>query len=186
LGTGLLQASFVFIPDFAVNVFNVSTAKASFMLLPVVIATAFGSPIFGRLLDSIGSKIVILVGLTVAACGFYTLHLSNHLFSFYFSGALIGLGLSVLAGSSLRYIMLNEVSSEDRASTQGIITIFISIGQMLGGALIGVLIVSQGGINGFKQVFLYLSFVLLILLIFSIRLKNRNQELETIRISTQK
>ncbi len=182
LGTGLLQASFVFIPDFAVNIFNVSTAKASFMLLPVVVAVAFGSPLFGRMLDSIGSKIVIITGLIFAASGFYLLHaVSNHLFFFYLSGALIGLGLSVLAGSSLRYIMLNEVSSEDRASTQGIITIFISIGQMLGGALIGVAIASQSGVNGFKQVFLYLSFTLIILLILSLGLKNRKQELSSIK-----
>jgi EmrB/QacA subfamily drug resistance transporter len=182
MGTGLLQASFVFIPDFAVNNFSVNSAKASFMLLPVVIATAIGAPVFGRLLDSIGSKIVIIMGLVLAVCGFYMLNaLGGHLFFFYFSGAFIGLGLSVLAGSSLRYIMLNEVLPEDRASTQGIITIFISIGQMLGGALIGVLIASQGGIEGFKNVFLYLSFALLILLAFSFGLKNRKVELETIK-----
>ena len=182
MGTGLLQASFVFIPDFAVNIFNVTTAKASFMLLPVVIATAFGSPLFGRLLDSIGSKIVIFIGLSFAAIGFYMLNvLGGHIFYFYFSGAFIGLGLSVLAGSSLRYIMLNEVLAEDRASTQGIVTIFISIGQMLGGAMIGVLISAQGGVIGFKQVFLYLSIALIVLLIFSLGLKNRKMELEAIK-----
>jgi MFS family permease len=178
----LLQASFVFIPDFAVNTYSVSSAKASFMLLPVVFATAIGSPLFGRLLDSIGSKIVIIIGLTLATFGFYLLNaFGNHVFFFYFSGALIGLGLSVLAGSSLRYIMLNEVSAIERASTQGIVTIFISIGQMLGGALIGVLIAAQGGIDGFKIVFLYLAIALMLLIAFSLGLKNRKMELETIK-----
>jgi MFS family permease len=94
------------------------------MLVPLVLATAIGSPMFGRLIDLYGSKIIILIGLLLAAAGFYLLHLSMESKTlFYTSGVLIGLGLSVLSGSSLRYIMLNETSMVDRAVTQGMLTI---------------------------------------------------------------
>lgn len=179
-GTGFTQASFVFIPDYTVGAFQVTTAVASFMLVPLVLATAVGSPLFGRLIDKVGSKTVILVGLVLPAIGFYLLSINmNNLFWFYTSGLLIGLGLSILSGSSLRYIMLNEVSSEDRASTQGIVTIFVSIGQLIGGAVIGVLIATEGGANGYHYLFVMLTGILLLLFLLSFGLKNRTQELKT-------
>ncbi|MBN2893622.1 MAG: MFS transporter, partial [Bacteroidales bacterium] len=126
--TGLVQSSFVFIPTFATGLFGVEPSAASFMLLPIVIATAIGSPVFGRMIDSFGSKIVIIIGLLLTFGGFYMLHtVIESKFLFYFSGVFIGLGLSVLSGSSLRYVMLNEVPASDRAVTQGMLTIFISL-----------------------------------------------------------
>jgi EmrB/QacA subfamily drug resistance transporter len=178
MATGILQSSFVFIPNFAVGLFNVSPSAASFMLLPVVLATAIGSPLFGRLIDSVGSKVVIIIGLVLAITGFYLLHLANdQKLLFYSSGALIGFGLSVLSGSSLRYIMLNEVDKTDRAITQGMLTIFVSLGQLTGAALIGVIIAHASGVTGFRNVFLYESVLLLLVVFFALRLKNRAEEM---------
>ena len=180
MATGVLQSSFVFIPNFAVGLFGVTPSAASFMLLPVVLATAIGSPLFGRMIDSIGSKIVIVIGLILAIAGFYLLHLvAGHKLLFYVSGAFIGFGLSVLSGSSLRYIMLNEVDKVDRAITQGMLTIFISLGQLTGAALIGVIIAHASGVEGFRNVFLYESILLLLVVFFAFQLKNRAEELAT-------
>lgn len=182
IGTGLFQASFVFLPSLAITSFGVSPSNASFMLLPVVIATAIGSPVSGRLLDRFGSKILIIAGLSLATAGFLLLGLlpENKMF-FYSGGALLGLGFSVLSGSALRYIMLNEVSLSDRASTQGIITILVSIGQITGSALIGTIIASsEVTLTGYTTVFIFISFISLILVFFAGFLKTRNQELETI------
>jgi predicted MFS family arabinose efflux permease len=178
MATGVLQSSFVFIPSFAVGLYNVTPSSASFMLLPVVLATAVGSPLFGRMIDSVGSKVVIIIGLVLAVSGFYLLHLvSEQKFLFYLSGALIGFGLSVLSGSSLRYIMLNEVDRTDRAITQGLLTIFISLGQLTGAAIIGVLIATTIGVDGYRLVFLYESALLLLVVAFAFRLKSRSAEL---------
>ena len=57
---GLVQASFVFIPNFAVGQYAVDSSQASFMLIPLVLATAIGAPIFGRLIDKYGSKPIIM------------------------------------------------------------------------------------------------------------------------------
>ncbi|WP_051538911.1 hypothetical protein [Prolixibacter bellariivorans] len=72
------------------------------------------------MLDSLGSRVVILIGLVIATVGYYLMHqVTGSRTFFYVAGALIGLGLSVPSGSSLRYIMLNEVSAAERATTQG-------------------------------------------------------------------
>jgi MFS family permease len=181
IATGIMQSSFVFIPNYAVNSFGISASTASFMLVPLVLATAIGSPVFGRLIDALGSKIVIILGLVLATAGFYLLHMADQQkILFYTAGALIGLGLSVLSGSSLRYIMLNETSQLDRAVTQGMLTIFISLGQLTGAALIGVIIASSSGVIGFKHVFLYQSILLFMVIFLSFRLKSKKEEMNNI------
>ena len=52
--TGAVKACFVFIPKFVVQNFSVTSSAASFMLTPFVLATAIGSPVFGRLIDKYG------------------------------------------------------------------------------------------------------------------------------------
>lgn len=177
VATGILQASFVFIPNFAVGIFNIDSSEASFMLIPLVLATALGSPVFGRLIDIYGSRLIIILGLVLAGTGFYLLHnIEDSRFIFYSSGALIGLGLSVLSGSSLRYIMLNETSVVDRAVTQGMLTIFISLGQLTGASLIGVIIAKAMDMSGYRQVFLYQSLLLIFILGLAFFLKSHAQE----------
>lgn len=177
VATGILQASFVFIPNFAVEVFNIDSSEASFMLIPLVLATAIGSPVFGRLIDIYGSRLIIILGLMLAGTGFYLLHnVEASRVIFYVSGALIGLGLSVLSGSSLRYIMLNETTAVDRAVTQGMLTIFISLGQLTGASLIGVIVARASELMGYRYVFLYQAILLICILGLAFFLKNHAQE----------
>jgi len=185
--TGLVQSSFVFIPSFATGVFGVEPSAASFMLLPTVIATAIGAPVFGRLIDSYGSKIVVILGIILTFVGFYLLYrVTNSKFLFYFSGFFIGLGLSVLSGSSLRYIMLNEVEAIDRAVTQGMLTIFISLGQIIGAAAIGVVVSKFGQVAGYKNTFLYLVVILVVITFVALRLKNKEQEKQSLEQNKNK
>src|ERR1035437_8630268 len=98
--TGSLQSCFVFIPHMAGDAFHTTAAKASFMLIPFVLAMAIGSPLFGRMVDKKGSKIVILIGLVLMI-------ISTIMMSFYAAdfalfitaGVFFGLGLSILSGS---------------------------------------------------------------------------------------
>jgi MFS family permease len=180
MATGVLQASFVFIPSFAVGIFEIDSSAASFMLVPLVMATAVGSPVFGRLIDAYGSRLFIITALVLSASGFYLLHSTKDSMAlFYAAGILIGLGLSVLSGSSLRYIMLNETSAVDRAVTQGMLTIFISLGQLTGASLIGVIIAQADGMQGYRNVFLYQSFMLGMIFMIAFFLKNHAKEIST-------
>lgn len=187
IGTGIFQASFVFFPSMAIASFGVSTAAASFMLLPVVIATALGSPVSGRLIDKYGSRALVITGLILASIGFIILsRVTDNKNIFYTGGAFLGLGFSILSGSALRYIMLNEVSVSERATTQGMVTIFVSIGQMTGAAAIGTLVASNKvALDGYKQVFLFISVFALGLALSGLFLKSRSRELQTISNSGQ-
>ena len=116
VASGMFQSVIVFIPDFAVKAFQITAANASFMLLPFVVAMAIGSPIFGRLMDKTGSRVVILIGIALSIAGQAILgYLGENKEFFYTAGAIAGFGMSVLAGSAPRYIMLNEAKEEERA-----------------------------------------------------------------------
>jgi EmrB/QacA subfamily drug resistance transporter len=171
--TGAVQASFVYIPTFVVQKFSVDPSTASFMLTPFVLATAAGSPLFGRMIDRYGVKNIIITGLLLLAAGYYLLsiqEIGRNLY--YFSGVLVGLGLSVLAGSSLRYIILNNTPAEDRAISQGMVTIFTSVGQIAGTAIIGMMMVSATE-NAFAMVFRSVAVIAALMLVLCFWLEGK-------------
>jgi MFS family permease len=175
-GLGLFQSSIVFLPTLAVGFFSVDPSRASFMLLPVVAATAVGSPVFGRIVDRIGSRIIVLAGLFLAGTALLLLgFLQKSTLYFYIAEGLLGLGLAMRA--SLNYIMLNEAGPEERASTQGVLLIFISMGQLAGAAMIGAVTSSVFGIiKGFNYSFLLMTVLAFLLFIVAFFLKKRSAE----------
>jgi EmrB/QacA subfamily drug resistance transporter len=178
VGLGLFQSSIVFLPKLAVALFGVVPSRASFMLLPVVIAAAIGSPIGGRLVDKIGSRIIIFTGLMIATIALFLMSVVfKNVVYFYCAEGLLGLGLAIRA--SLSYIMLNEVSVKERASTQAVLLIFISVGQLTGSALIGALTsAADKGVTGFGLAFLIMGILSFLLVVASFFLKGRKRELE--------
>jgi EmrB/QacA subfamily drug resistance transporter len=182
-GAGLGEVGMVFIPSLAVAAMLdlVNKQTASYLLMPVVLAMAIGSPLVGRLLDKFGSKVVVVAGTALLTIGMWMLSNSNWasvLWLFISAAAVIGLGLSSLLGAPVRYIMLNEASAADRTSAQGVITLFTSIGQLTSSALVGAIADSLGGgVKGYGAAYLAIGVVAAFMLLLSLGLKNRQQEL---------
>lgn len=180
IGLGLFQSSIIFLPTIAVSSFGVTPSEAGFMLLPVVIASAIGSPVGGRLVDMIGSRWIIVAGLILSVAAFLIFGWFLHdRTMFYIGEALLGLGLAMRA--SLNYIILNEVSPLERASTQGMLIILISLGQLSGAALIGVMAAGFAkGIEGFDYAFIVMASLAGLLAILAFFLKSRKSEIGSI------
>jgi|YNPMSStandDraft_1061717.scaffolds.fasta_scaffold22643_2 EmrB/QacA subfamily drug resistance transporter len=180
-GAGLGEVGMVFIPALAVAAMPkvVNEQNASYLLLPVVLAMAIGSPLAGRLLDKLGSKMVVLAGTVLLAAGMLLLSggLAYLLGGFIASGVIIGLGLSSLLGAPMRYIMLNEASAEERSAAQGIITLFTSIGQMVSSAVVGAVAASMGGgVRGYTSAYLVIGIIAVLMVFLALGLKNQQQE----------
>ena len=183
LGAGLSESALVFVPSLAVAAFGVTSSTASFMLVPVVLSMVIGSPLAGRMLDRLGSRVVIVTASAFLAIGMFVLGLLGaRLFFFYVAGFTIGAGLSMMLGAPLRYIMLNEAPASERASAQGAIALFTSIGQLLGGAAVGAVAASRGGgVAGYQAAYLAIGGMALVLIALTSGLKSRAQELATVR-----
>jgi EmrB/QacA subfamily drug resistance transporter len=186
LGAGFGESSLVFMPNLAVSAFKIKSSEAAFLLMPVVLAMAVGSPTVGRLLDRFGSKMVILTGSVILVIGLFLLGTTAAVLPmFIFSGICIGLGLAALLGAPMRYIMLNEAAPSDRSVAQGAVALFGSIGQLTGSALVGAVADSQGGgVFGYSSAFLVTGVLGLVLVFLAIGLKNRSAEQETVRSHT--
>lgn len=179
-GAGLTEAAFIFFPALAVAAFGVTKSAASFMLLPLVFAVALGSPVAGRLIDRLGSRTVVLGGTLVLTAGLLVVALAPDVRAAFYGGSvLIGLGLSCLLGSAISYILLNEARVSERTVAQGISTLCISIGQLLGSALIGAVAASRlDAVAGYGQAFLTIAAVAFCLALASLGLKRKASELD--------
>jgi len=180
-GAGVVEGSTVFIPALLVAAFGVTESKASFMLIPIVIALSIGSPSFGKLLDRSGSRVVILIGSTLLTLGIIGLGFFSLSITFYYiAGVFLGLGLSALLGAPVRYIMINEAPAKERAAAQALISINTKIGQMITGALVGAVATSLGGgILGYSSAFQVLAVFSALLIIIAFWLKPQTAEKET-------
>ncbi len=177
IGAGISEATVVFVPPLIVAAFGVSTSTASFMLFPVVIAMALGSPLAGRMIDKKGSRFVLIIGGFLLTVGISGLAFLSSIVMFYVSAFIIGIGMGFLLGAPLRYIMLNESEENEKASAQGALTLFTGVGQLLGGALVGAVASSGGGgAAGLKLAFLFVAVVMFIIFILTFGLKKQREE----------
>jgi len=138
LATGLVEASMVFLPSLAVGALGVEPGRASFMLLPLVGALIAGSIVAGRVLDRVGSKPVIQVGMGLTIAGLFMFSaLPLGTASFYISGMAVGFGLASLLGAPLRFAALEEGGESARGASQGLLTVCLSIGRLFGASMTG-------------------------------------------------
>ena len=175
LAAGIVEAGMVFLPEIAVLGFGVSSSAASLMMLPLVLTLAVGAPIAGQLLDRNGARPVIQSGLmlTIIGLALYA-WLPLNLAGFYAAGASIGFGLSALLGAPLRYVTLQEAGPERRGAGQGLLTLCVSVGQLLGAAIVGGIVGSSATeLGGYRHALLTLAFACAIALVLSRSLHGR-------------
>ena len=176
-GAGIGEASLVFMPSLAVAALGVSAHLASYLLLVVVAAMAVGSPLAGRMLDKVGSKVVIVAGVAVMTVGMFLISRTGSSMVVYcIASVLIGLGLSSLLGAPIRYVTLNETTAEERSAAQGLVNTFTSIGQLLSAAMVGAIAASSPGAEGYADAFALIGVLGLVLLAAALLLKRRSLE----------
>ncbi len=187
VGTGLVQASTVFVPAFVIVALSFSTANASLMLMPIVVTMALGAPIIGKFLDKFGSRNIMVTGAFSIVIGLFIMGMfPKSFYLFILAGILIGVGMSTAIGSPPRYIMLIESPPKERASGQALINIITSVGQLMGGALIGAVIGSYAGkIVGYQFAYISIGFVAIAMTILAIGLKSKKDQLKTMEQSSK-
>ena len=176
-GAGMAEAVTLYLPSLLVSAHGMNESAASFQLIPLVLAMAVASPLSGRVLDKQGAKPVVLGGVALMAAGLLVLGvMPRDMTMYYIFSVLFGFGIAVLLGASLRYMMLGETEPSQRAPAQAILTIVISVGQMIGAALMGAVAVSQVDTTaGYALAMVVTAGVMLALLVVGIWLRPRMQ-----------
>lgn len=178
LGAGTVESGFVFLPALAVATLGVDEPTAAWLLLPSVFALTLAAPLFGRLIDKAGSRLVIQIGIVLVFAGVAIFGLAPMSTAMFITGGIIaGFGLGCLLGTPFRYIILNETPPEDRAAGQGLLTVFTAVGQLLGAAIVGGVAASRGGgPQGYQAAFAVLAALTAVLFLLAFALKSRAVE----------
>lgn len=183
VGAGMSEAVFVFLPSYAVIAFGVEDRAASFMLMPLVLALAIGSPLWGRLLDRRGARIIVVLGTLLVVIGLFILGTLMPSIPLYYLGlACIGFGLAAILGSAISYILLNEAKQAERTVAQGISRLFKGFGRLMGGALIGAIVASSANhVDGYSLAFTIIAILAAVFHLLSYGLRSREEDARIIQ-----
>lgn len=169
------MGSVIFIASVAAFGLQVSAAQAGLWLIPLVLASSAGSVLFGRWLNLLGARVVMLIGFGTLSVGSALLSATNPqlgLLIFLPASILIGLGVGIVVGGTLRTIVLNEVDLEQRGAAQGLVNVGISIGNLLVVAVLGAVAdAAGGGMPGLRVAYLVAAAVMALMLLLSLGLQ---------------
>ena len=182
LSYGIIYSSAIFIPSLVILSMGLNDQLASLMLIPILGANAVAAPILGKILDSTGSRKLMMIGTIILTIGLIAIAIYPHnLILFITAGCLVGVGMVTIIGAPLRYIVLSEAKPTERGAGQAIVNMLSSAGQLIGGALIGGVIASFSGILGYKISLILAAIVAFIAFLFTFKLKSRDQQIETMK-----
>lgn len=172
-GLGSVECAQVFFPALGVAALGITESTAAWLMLPGVFVMMIVSPVAGKVVDAVGPTRVIQAALAVLLIGLlvYTLMEITYV-TFIGGGMIVGVGVAALLGAPLRYIILEEARPEDRASTQGLLNIFLAIGQLSGAAIVGAVATSAGGgTAGYQTSFAVLAAITVVIGAIALRMK---------------
>jgi len=177
-GVSAVQSGVIFLPVLLVHALGVSPANSALLLLPGVIGATVAAPIVGRLINRVGTRIIIVCGQLLVLTGL-SVYAFTHLnyVSFLFASIVGGIGSAGLVGAPLRYIVLAEAGSEDRASGQGLLSVSSSAGRLFGASVVGAMAASLGGgETGYRAAFAGLVVLGVLILLTATTLNSRTIE----------
>ncbi|MDH3978588.1 MAG: MFS transporter [Gammaproteobacteria bacterium] len=177
-GYSAIQTGTIFLPALLVAALDVSPADSSLLLLPGIVAATIAAPITGRLINKVGTRLIIVVGQILVMFGLLIYAFTDlNIVTFLLASIVGGFGTAGLAGAPLRYIVLAETGAEDRASAQGLISVVASVGRLLGASAVGAIATSQGGgAPGYQAAFVALFFTGVLVLLMAMTLQDKSAE----------
>jgi MFS family permease len=135
---GLLEGALFFIPAALTAADRLNPAQAGAIAAVGALVFVAVIPLAGRALDAVGSRLVLTAGALLTAIGLalFGLWLTSLPLAI-FAVAVAGVGFGALLGAPTRYIITNEAPPTLRATAVGILSVFLIIGQIVGGSLAG-------------------------------------------------
>ncbi|MEI8306893.1 MAG: MFS transporter [Chloroflexales bacterium] len=175
VGAGFGMGSVMFISSVAVAAFNTHPKQAGLLLIPLVICSSAASMGFGRVQNRLGARAVMLWGFGTLVAGSALLGLAAAQFWLYMlSTLLIGAGVGIVVGGTLRTVVLDEVQTHERAVAQGLVNIGIAMGNLLVVAILSALADrAGGGLSGLSVAYLAAAGVMVGMMLISLGLRPR-------------
>ncbi|MDO4833963.1 MAG: MFS transporter [Bacillota bacterium] len=136
---GCSMMGMIFIPQFAENCMRIPSGDGGYFVIILGLMAGVVSPVSGKLIDKWGSKPVLGAGFVISISG--SLYLAfvtiNHIniVNVVVCLLLIGLGLGLIMGTPLNYMMLRHTRDEDSNSALATLSLIRSIGTAIAPAI---------------------------------------------------
>ncbi len=155
-GIGAIQSAGTFYPALAIAATGVSASTASWLLLPGVVGATIASPVSGRLINTVGTRNIVIVSLTMVVVSVLLFAFAPISVPVFILASIIGsTGLGGVLGAPLRLVILDNCLPAERGSAQGLLSNLTSIGRLLGATFVGSVAASAGGgIQGYQAAFM--------------------------------
>ncbi len=178
-GVSAVQSGSIFLPALLVLSLDISPADSAFLLLPGVVAATIAAPVFGRMINITGTRFIILLGQILVLCALSVYAFVDLTVPVFIAASIVsGLGSAGLVGAPIRYIVLGETGHHDRASAQGLLSVFSAVGRLAGAALVGAVAASKGGgVAGYQAAFVGMIAVAVCIMFTAATLNRREIEL---------
>ena len=178
-GVSAIQAGSIFLPALLVVALGLSTANAAFLLLPGVLGATIGAPVMGRLINKVGTRLILVCSQVLVLCALAVYAFTELTMTTFIAVSILsGIGSAGLVGAPLRYIVLAETGARDRASAQGLLSVTSSIGRIFGASAVGAVAASHGGdVTGYQAAFTGLVVLGFIVLSVALTLNSHSTEL---------
>jgi EmrB/QacA subfamily drug resistance transporter len=178
---GLLEGALFFIPAALVAADHLSEMNAGLIAMIGAVVFVAVIPAAGRALDAVGSRAVLATGALLTAIGLAIFAFSLAALPMAILGIVIaGIGFGALLGAPTRYIISNEAPSTLRATAIGLLSIFLIIGQIVGGSLAGGILGSSiDNVAGYRTAYEAFASIAVLTLIGTFALKSREDESAT-------
>jgi EmrB/QacA subfamily drug resistance transporter len=175
---GALEGALFFIPAALVAAQHLSYAAAGAVAALGAFCFVAVIPLAGRALDAFGSRAVLTAGTVLTATGLVIFALGLRSLPLALLAMVVaGAGFGALLGAPTRYIVTSHVGPEQRASAVGLLSVFLIMGQIVGGSLGGGVASSHGdAVSGYRVAYLVFAAVAVAAALLTTALASRRAE----------
>lgn len=137
--TGVVMMGMIFIPQFSENALRMAAGSGGYFVIILGLFAGVGAPISGKLIDRLGVKRVLGVGLIASIAGslflaFVATKYPNYV-TVIISLVLIGIGMGFTMGTPLNYMMLSKTKESESNSALATLSLVRSIGTAVAPAI---------------------------------------------------
>ncbi|MDO4533115.1 MAG: MFS transporter [Coriobacteriia bacterium] len=155
---GCFIISMVLVPELAEYVLDAPLGTGGYYVLAIGLLSFVTTPIGGKLIDKVGPKPVLLVGLSLSIVGLLFLALvavpAPNPATLIGGLMIVGAGMGLAMGAPTNYMILENTSKEDSTAAVATIALIRQIGTSVAPAIYVGLIASVPGLPGFQGMLL--------------------------------
>jgi EmrB/QacA subfamily drug resistance transporter len=175
---GLLEGALFFIPAALTAADHLNAVAAGGLAAVGAFVFVAVIPLAGRALDTFGSRLVLTVGASLTGIGLALFAAALTTLPLAVAGiAIAGVGFGALLGAPTRYIITNEAPPRLRATAVGLLSVFLIVGQIVGGSLAGGIVGhDMDDVTGYRNAYFAFAAIAILAMIVAGFLAARAQE----------